>query len=207
MQFKNQFEILEVITNGAADLRKDVYDSIEKNKERMFITIDNYGPDISRNVENIASAFDQRNIKYQIRDYNAQKAHCGGWVDLGDFTYKNDKEKADELFRSCTISNKIKDNTVVVKGFDGYIKDCFFINYAANTMGKIHHCARAYSTLESGAVKDIPQNFVNILDSNKNTEQIRQEIIDMWSVDTYEPCRYCNGFDDTSKRYVPAEQI
>jgi hypothetical protein len=208
MNFKEQFEILEIITNGVAVPRENIIHILEKYKEKVFVLIDNYGENISRSVSTISNLLEKHSIKHQIRNYNAEDAHHGGWVDLGDFSHKNTAPTATTIYRSCITANKKKNNTITVGDIESENKDdVFFINYAANTLGKIHRCARAYSTLEAGVIKDIPQNFVNTLDENKSVQQIREEIIAMWSSDYYEPCEYCNGFDENSKRYIPAEQL
>ena len=206
MKFKEQFEVLEIITNGAAIPHENVISVLAKFKDKVFITIDNYGPDVSRNAFATVDVLNKHEIKNQVRNYNAEEAHFGGWVDLGDFSRKHNSTPASK-FLSCCISNKKKNNTATLGEYESDDDNIFFINYAANTRGKIHRCARAYSTFEAGAVKDVPENFVNTLDKNKSIEQIREEIIAMWSTDYYEPCEYCNGFDDSSIRYIPAEQL
>jgi hypothetical protein len=208
MNFKEQFEVLEIITNGVVVPDGGVIGALERYKDSVFITIDNYGAQLSRAVSASAEAYEQRGIKHQIRNYNAEEAHCGGWVDLGDFSHKHGAEESKAYFARCVTANKKKNNTVTLGDSaaenDG---DVFFINYAANTNGKVHHCARAYSTLVTGAINDTPENFVNTLDCGKSIEQIQQEIIAMWSAAYYEPCEYCNGFDDRSVRFIPAEQL
>jgi hypothetical protein len=207
--FRKQYEVFEIITNGAAIPSNDVLDMAEKHKDVIFFMIDNYGAPLSKKAEELSAIFSERGIRHKVRKYHGADAHAGGWVDLGDYSHKNDREKAMELLRNCCISSKIKDNTGVRQDADdgGYDSNTLFIPYAANTAGLVHRCARAYSTLQADAVPNTPENFVNIMDSTKSIEQIQEEIIAMFSSDYYRPCEYCNGFDDTSKRYEPAEQM
>lgn len=209
VRFKDQFEVFEIITNGAAVPREEVLDMAEKYRDTIFFMIDDYGPDISRNAQKTSEAFTQRGIRHTVRCYHGENAHAGGWVDLGDYTHKHNSLEAQELLSNCT-SGKKKDNTGVQDKSAGKVpeqaSDVFFIPYAANTNGLIHRCARAYSTLEAGAVQNVPENFVDIMDENDTVFDAREKMITLFSSDSYTPCEYCNGFDNTSKRYMPAEQ-
>jgi len=209
--FRNQFEVFEIITNGAVMPSGAILDMAEKHKDIIFFMIDNYGENISRRVREISAVFESRGISFKIRDYHGPEAHAGGWVNLGDYSLKHDAVKAKNMLKDCCISSKKKDNTGVNKGSNGealeQAEGVFFINYAANTNGLIHRCARAYSTLGAGAVAETPDIFVNIMDEKKTVAQIREEIITLFSSDYYPACEYCNGFDDSSVRYEPAEQI
>lgn len=209
MQFRDQFEVFEIITNGAAVPRKEVLDMAEKYKDNIFFMIDNYGENVSRNAQKVSEEFTKRGIRHTIRCYHGKEAHAGGWVDLGDYTHKHNREEASALMSVCT-SGKKKDHTGVIEGgiFENVDEnDIFFVPYAANTNGLIHKCARAYSTLQAGMVEQTPENFVNIMDESKTIDEIRQEIVNMFTADYYPPCEFCNGFDSTSKRYEPAEQL
>lgn len=210
MQYKDQFEVFEIITNGAAVPRKEVLDMAEKYKDTIFFMIDNYGENVSRNADNVVKAFTERGIRHTVRCYHGENAHEGGWVDLGDFTHKHDKEEASRIMSKCVISGKKKERTGVTgSAWEEMLngEDVFFIPYAANTNGLIHRCARAYSTLQAGAVENTPECFVDIMAEDKTVEEIREQIVDMFTSDHYPACEYCNGFDETSKRYEPAEQM
>lgn len=208
--FKDQFEVLEIITNGAVLPSKEVLDMAEKYKDIVFFMIDHYGNEISRNADALSKIFTERGIRHKVRCYHGVDAHAGGWVDLGDYSHKHNREKATSLLMNC-VSGKKKDNTGVrpneVAKHNQIEENNFFIPYAANTNGLIHRCARAYSTLQAGALSDTSDCFVNIMDESKSVDQIREEIITMFSSDYYQACEFCNGFGNASKRYEPAEQI
>lgn len=210
IRFKDQFEVLEVITNGAAIPSKEVLDMAEKYKDIVFFMIDDYGDNVSRNAYALSKIFTERGIRHTVRCYHGADAHAGGWVDLGDFSPKHNIEQSTSLLMSC-VSGKKKNHTGVRQDeagiYDQIEENNFFIPYAANTNGMIHRCARAYSTLQAGAISNTPDCFVNIMEEGKSVDMIRQEIITMFSADYYPACEFCNGFDDTSKRYPPAEQI
>lgn len=206
-QFRKQFEVFEIITNGAAIPRKEILDMAEKYKDIIFFMIDDYGENISKNAKGVSAIFEERGIRHKIRCYHGEEAHEGGWVDLGDFTHKHTREEAGVLMSKCCISSKKKNHTGVREAENKEDESAFFLPYAANTNGLIHRCARAYSTLQAGAISETSGCFVNIMDKKKSIEEIQREIMEMFSADFYEACEYCNGFDETSKRYEPAEQI
>lgn len=206
-QFRDQFEVFEIITNGAAVPRTEVLDMAEKYKDIIFFMIDDYGENVSRNAKEVSRIFTERGIRHKVRCYHGAEAHEGGWVDLGDFTHKHTKEEASLLMNRCCISSKKKNHTGVSSTEEKEEEGVFSLPYAANTNGLIHRCARAYSTLQAGSVTEDSGCFVNIMDESKSLDEIRQEIMDMFSSDYYEACEYCNGFDETSKRYEPAEQM
>lgn len=208
--FKDQFEVLEIITNGAAIPSKEVLEMAEKYRDIVFFMIDDYGYKVSQNAAVLSKMFMERGIRNKVRCYHGEAAHAGGWVDLGDYLHKHNREQSTTLLKSCCISGKKKNSTGVRQDeeYDSRIEESnFFITYAANTNGLVHRCARAYSTLQAGSISNTSDCFVNIMDETKSVDQIRQEIISMFSSDHYHACEFCNGFDDTSKRYPPAEQI
>ncbi len=209
--YKDQYEVFEIITNGAAVPRPEVLDMAEKYKDTIFFMIDNYGKDVSKNAEEVSRIFTERGIRHKVRCYHGADAHAGGWVDLGDFTHKHSHDEAKVLMSNCCISSKKKDNTGVDKNNDvndiEEAENTLFIPYAANTNGLIHRCARAYSTLVAGSVDKESGCFVDIMDESKTVEMLREEIVNMFDADHYLACEYCNGFDSTSKRYEPAEQM
>lgn len=207
VQFREQFEVFEIITNGVALPRKEILDTAEKYKDVIFFMIDDYGEDKSLHVREVVEQFENRGIRYKVRCYHGEQAHEGGWVDLGDFTHKHSKEEASILMSKCCISSKKKNHTGVKDSLNEENDAAYYLPYAANTNGLVHRCARAYSTLQAGAISKKSGCFVNIMDGNKTVKEIRQEIISMFSDHSYEACEYCNGFDESSKRYEPAEQI
>lgn len=205
-QFSNQFEVLEIITNGTRIIEGDILSAVERHKDIMFFMIDDYGKNISKHAWDLADILEEHGIRHEVRCYNGKSAHAGGWVDLGDFSQKNSEEKARELLTSCCISSKRKNHTAIAYEAASQESKSFFIPYAANTNGLIHRCARAYSTLEAGAITQ-DDCFVNIMDERLSTAELQNAIIALFSSDYYRACEYCNGFSDASIRYEPAEQL
>lgn len=205
MRFNNQFDICEIITNGTIIPNDEVLDTFETYRNKVFIMIDHYG-DISKNAQKLSELLNYRGVNHQVRVYHGKEAHCGGWVDLGDFTHKHDPRIAGVLYSSCCIPGKIKKNTGEFNPVDSD-NEMLFIPYMAMTNGLLHRCARSYSTMLAGSVTEDSDNFVNIMTDTKTIMQIREEIDKMMSLKYLIACEYCNGFSDNSKRYEPAEQL
>jgi hypothetical protein len=204
IKHQEQFDIFEIITNGTIIPTKEILDTMEKNKDKMYIMIDHYGS-ISKNAAGLADTLQNRGIKHSIRIYHGENAHAGGWVDLGDYKHKNDIAKASALYECC-VANKPKQHTGEYKPIPDEDK-LLSIPYIACTDGILHRCARSYSTMLAGSVSVEAIDFVNIMDPAKSVENIREEINILMSRKYLTSCEYCNGFSSVSKRYTPAEQL
>ncbi|MDR1024786.1 MAG: radical SAM protein [Treponema sp.] len=204
MKHGGQFDIFEIITNGTIIPADKVLDTIEKFKDKMYIMIDKYG-DLSINADKLAGMFKGRGINHSIRKYYGEDAHCGGWVDLGDFAHKNNAEAAVTLLSECCIPNKPKVHTGLYIPVQG--ESALTIPYMACTNGILHRCARAYATMLAGSVPVTAPDFIDIMDDRKSLDQIREEIHSLYMMDYLSACEYCNGFSSSSRRYMPAEQL
>lgn len=205
MRFSDQFDICEIITNGTIIPKDEVLETLEAYRNKVFIMIDHYG-DISKNVQKLSEVLTSKGINHKVRIYHGKDAHCGGWVDLGDFSHKHDSKTAAVLYASCCIPGQIKQHTGEFRPIDRNT-EMLFIPYMAMTNGVLHRCARAYSTLLAGSVTEDSDNFVDMMDTTKPIMQIREEIEKMMSLKYMTACEYCNGFSSNSKRYEPAEQL
>jgi hypothetical protein len=205
VKHQEQFDIFEIITNGTIIPMKEILDTIEKYKDKMYIMIDHYGS-ISKNASGLADILQNRGIKHSIRIYHGENAHMGGWVDLGDFFHKHTPDKAKAIYMECCIPQKLKRRTGSFVPIEGY-SESTVIPYMACTDGLLHRCARAYATMQAGSISDNDRDFVNIMDDSKTLKQIRDEVYGLFLMDYPKACEYCNGFSSESKRYMPAEQL
>jgi hypothetical protein len=205
MQHSDKFDILEIITNGTIIPNKSVLNTMKSFRDKLYVMIDNYGK-ASFNSEKLAQLYSDNEINHSVRVYHGMESHMGGWVDLGDYSRKHNKNEAAILLSSCVISNSLKQRTGKYNPVD-IDEDTLQIPYLAMTDGLLHRCARSYSTLLAGSIRQDSGCFVNIMDSAKSPDEIRSEIAHLYKNKHLVACEYCNGFSPESKRYMPAEQL
>jgi hypothetical protein len=207
LEYKKQFDILEIITNGTIVPKDAVLDILQKNKDTMFVMIDNYGKH-SPNAEKIDAILNEKGINHKVRIYHGTNAHMGGWVDLGDYTHKHSHNETKALLRECVIATTPKQHTGTYTPMPNkIIKNALLIPYLAMTNGLLHRCARSYSTMLAGRITKDSDSFVDTMDESSSINEIQDKIIRMVSSEYLSACEYCNGFSGKSKRFEPAEQL
>ncbi len=189
LKYSNQFGYIEIITNGTIVPDTQLVETINQNKSKVMFLLDNYGKELSIKIEEISNLFNANNIRYVIRGNNKDDAHCGGWVDYGDFSKKLFIQKdVEELFNKCALPQKMN--------------FCFRIIY-----GEMHPCGISYRCME---LKIIPKNkneYVNLFDDRVTTEYQQKKIAMIQSAKSLTACAYCNGLCEDSPRFTPAEQL
>ena len=204
--FNEQFDILEVLTNGTLIPNENILNMIERYKEKMLIFIDHYG-EISNKVDELVDILEKRSIKYTIRMYHGKDAKYGGWVDLGDFNYKHDENKAKNIYKSCFLVNTPKKSSGEYRPLDINHDNTLYIPYMCMVDGILAPCGRSHATLRKNIISDQSHDSVNLMDKNKTKEQLCNEINELIFRPYLISCQYCNGFLSDSKRFLPAEQI
>ena len=188
MRYREKFDVLEVITNGTLKPPQELIDVMSAHKDKVTVLIDKYG-DLSPLADQVGEIFTMHEIPNQVRNYYGEDCHCGGWVDLGDFSLKHpEKEKQTELFKRCAY-------------YTGTTK----IGICACD-GLLYTCGRAYLTLHMGLIRKEPPYFVDLLDPAKTITQLQEEFVDLLNLECPSACAYCNGMCEDSVRYIPAEQ-
>lgn len=205
LRHAEQFNVLEIITNGTIVPPEPVLNCLQAHNDKMFVMIDHYG-DISRNAQRLSEALALRAIDHEVRIYHGADAHCGGWVNLGDYAYKHDAETAKALFGSCVISQTVKQRTGRYTPIQGESSDVAF-PYLAMTMGVLHRCARSYSTMQANSISADCGDFIDIMDTAKSVDAVQNEMKALFHKEYLQSCQYCNGFSSASQRYLPAEQL
>ena len=189
MQYRDKFDVLEVITNGTRIPTQELIDTLAKYRDKVTVLVDNYGPH-SPLADQVGAVLSENGIPNQVRVYYGKDCHCGGWVDLGDFTLKHpDKESQRDLFEKCAYFTKTTKIGVC----------------ACN--GLLYTCGRAYLSLQKGVIKKESPYFVDLLDPDKSIDDLRNELIALLNVDVPSACAYCNGMCQDSERFMPAEQM
>lgn len=187
-KFTEKAEKLEIITNGTIVPKPEILEVLSKT-DKVDVMIDDYGRELSCRVEQLIEAFENYNIKYRRRNYQSEgkDTHCGGWLDISDFTDKKRTEEENEaLFHKCMYSNVFGHHYFLIEG--------------AVYMCYVNH------KLLSGIYENEDER-VEILDGSLSDEEIRNHLLALRSKKYQSVCAYCNGFLNDGKRYSPAEQL
>ena len=187
MKYVEQFNVLEVITNGTLIFNDRIINVLEKYKAKMFVMIDNYGENLSKNALELSKILKEKSIPHVVRKYYGEDAHCGGWVDLGDLSQKHFTEKETiEQFKKCAYGKRI-----------GY----------AIVDGVLSFCGRYARTVICGVVDRIPGEYIDLLDDSISVEEKRKQFLELSKITHLSACAYCNGICEDSERFEPAEQL
>lgn len=187
LQYSNQIGSIEIVTNGTFVPGQELVDVLIKNREKIVFLVDNYG-EISTHVNEIKELFEGLNINHRIRKYYGEDAHCGGWVDFGDFTQKwFSQEEVEKIYNKCALPKKLH---------------CFQI-----TGGEMYSCSRSRRCAELNIIPKDENEFLGLFDVNTTVEQQRKKIHDLLNKKSLLGCAYCNGMCEDSPRFTPAEQL
>lgn len=189
LKYSNQIGRFEIITNGTIVPEEKLLNVVKKFKTTFSrFLVDNYGEGLSKKVDEIEDVLNNANIPFEVRNNNLEDMHCGGWVDFGSL----DKviHSPDETFRvfsKCVQPKKL--------GF------CFGI-----TEGKLYPCAQVYRRICLGQNVSYG-DYVDLMDDTLSIEEQRKKILNIYNAKCLETCAYCNGWNDDSPRFTPAEQL
>lgn len=188
MNQRDKFGVLEVITNGTLIPSDELLNVLEKYRDKTEVLVDNYG-EISCVAEKVGALLTERKIKNRVRKYHGEDCHCGGWVDLGDYSCKHPTEEEQiEIFHKCAYFTR---STVIgVCAVDGLL----------------YSCGRCYLMLREGIITE-EKGFVNLFDETKSIEELRNELINLLEIPHPPACAFCNGMCKDSPRFMPAEQF
>jgi organic radical activating enzyme len=185
--FINKINILEITTNGTIIPS----DRLLKNltfSNKVDILVDNYGPELSTNVNRIDEAFNNFNIRHRIRTYYGANAHCGGWVNLLDLTKKHDTDKdIENIFSKCYINSKLRCMPVID--------------------GKAYVCPTYKRCKDLDLISDNPDEYIDILSENISLGDKKEQARNFYNRKYFTACAYCSGFCADSPRFAPAEQL
>lgn len=185
-KYTSMMEKFEIITNGTIVPKKEILEVLSKT-EKVDIMIDDYGPQLSKNVEGLIVAFEEYGIKYRRRKYYGEDAHLGGWLDISDFSDKKRTEEENEaLFHKCMYSNVFKNHYFLING--------------AMYMCYVNH------KLLPGIMEESDER-VDILEDTLTNAEIKEGLLNLRKKNHLSVCAYCNGFCNDGERFAPAEQI
>jgi hypothetical protein len=189
MRYKKYFGELRIITNGTLPVPSVLQQVIKEYRDKINILVDDYGPALSVNVGAISDTLDDLGIVYQIRKYYGENPYANGWVKFGEKTkLRNSGEEIKDIFKRC------------IAHANG--RTCFNI-----WGGTINFCSYIPLLVHYGILNKKSIGCIDLLDSNVSDENKRQRLKAFHDIAYADACAYCNGFDENSIRYKPAEQI
>lgn len=188
--YKNQIDVLEVITNSTLIPSQDFLTAAKNFGEKLYVLMDNYGPHLSTKVRELDSLLNIWQIPHLVRGYNENDAYCGGWVDYGPSLRKKNEsqEEMESLFAKCAQPQKLK-----------------FI-FAIADDGIMYPDTQYQKCKELGLIDNYDE-YIDLFDKSLSVEEQRQKIRHLYHVKKLSACAYCNGMCDDSTRVIPAEQL
>lgn len=188
-QYAGKVGVIEIISNGTVVPGRELLSIAEELGEgKVSFLIDHYG--ISKKIPELQRLFDENRIRYTIRDYHTQAAHCNGWVDFGDLTQKKRErqEEIEALYAKCAHPQKLQ--------------FCFIIRD-----GIMYPCAPCEVCHELGVTTGNDHEYIDLFDDSLTVEEQRRKIRNIYAGKSLSACAYCNGMCDDSQRYTPAVQL
>lgn len=180
--------MLEILTNGSIVPNDRILKSLSFST-KVNILINNYGSTLSTKIPQITQALNNNGIAYRLRDQNAEKKYCGGWVDITDLSDKKRSDiETENLYNNCVYPGAFR---------------CFAI-----FGDRAYICGVYLRTKSTGIISDNPDEYVDFSDHSTTSSEAKIEQIQrFFDRRFFSSCKFCNGFCENSKRYLPAEQL
>jgi len=187
LKYIDRMDMLEIITNGSIAPSKELAQVLQKS-EKVDILIDDYGKELSKNVDKMIGIFEEYHIKYRRRKYYGSDAHLGGWVDLSNISLKDrSEEDTAQIYKNCAYPGPFH---------------CFVL-----MGGKAYICGVYKRCVSEGVIPDIEDEYVDFLNDSWNPEVTKKKIANFYNRKFFSACKYCSGFCPDSERFAPAEQL
>lgn len=187
LKYSKRMGILEILTNGTM-----IPDQKTLNILSYFgnadVLIDDYGPELSRQVQQLIARLEQHGIKYRHRIYYGNNAYCNGWVDLTQICPKNRTEDdTARVYAQCI--NPWTNHVFAIFG------------------GKAVICGVYQKCMFDGIIPDLPDEYVDFLADKFDVEKVKKQIREFYNRRYFSACALCDGFLRERPRFIPAEQI
>ena len=72
--------------------------------------------------------------------------------------------------------------------------------------GRMYICA-VCRRCDSLGLLHSDSDYIDLLDTTKTIGEKRMQVKQFFERESFEGCKYCNGFCDTYQRHLPAEQL
>lgn len=188
LKYESQFGKIRITTNGTIIPSEKIFSLIRETDKRIEFLVDDYGPQLSKNLPQIIAKCDEYDIPYRVDTYHGDSQYSNGWIYFGDC--KTDlgysDEKLAQVFHRCVVP---KEHFVMVNN------------------GKAFYCD--YPMAMYQVTGNLPTNggYIDLFDDSIPLEKKRDMARHLWE-GPFSSCRYCTGFDiENAKRYPAAEQL
>lgn len=167
---------IRIITNGTIEPQNHVMNSLRKTV--LYMVASDYG-ELSNKIQYIQDILNKTGIYLEITEKDRT------WINCGNLIPRNRSREFNEmLFRNCS-----------------HLTDCHLI-----VNNEYHFCSRSAHGTLIGAIPKDNRDFVDLLDSKKNSLDIREEISNFVSnTKSITACDYCDWVLDN--KVTPAIQV
>ncbi|WP_313563067.1 radical SAM protein [Ruminiclostridium cellobioparum] len=186
--YSNRIQEMEIITNGTIEPNKELLQACSRFSN-LYWMIDDYGHELSNKVRCVEEKLQKNGIKFKTRIYYGKESYYGGWVNFGDLKKKLFTQiEIEERFSKCAFPQKMN--------------FCFSLSG-----GKLYPCQKQRVCIQMGVISENPNECINLLDTSISIQEKRDRIKAIQNSKSLSACAYCNGFNDDSERFIPAEQL
>jgi hypothetical protein len=188
LKYREKFGDLRIFSNGTIVPKKQLIDLIKLSNGKVKLVIDDYGPELSRNISKIVELWEAGGMELRVIKYWGEEQYYGGWVDYGHpISLKNYTDKGKDIFERCRLAHYRCPGTL---------------------NGRLHNCSWSVMLVELGYIpKSIGlAEFVDMFDEGISLEEKKERAAKFGSM-LLEACNWCNGFDpQNSPRFPAGEQ-
>ena len=191
--YYERISVVHLYTNGTIIPDTAAFESLEKWGEKLYVTINDYGPELSTNALAVCQKLSNiQNARIELRDYSTDDVYFGGWVDFGVSPLSEKHRKSDEyaksVFQRCAIPQKLNFNFSIANGV-------------------LYPCTRMRALVEQDIIKPSECEAIDLFDKTLSDVDIRAKITSLFSIEYMASCVYCNGLCEDNERYTPAQQF
>jgi len=196
-KYLDRIDRLLVLTNGtlvpSEEKLEEVLNENPQLIEKLQFNVSNYGPDISKHVNDVEKICEKLKIKCRVIKYYGDDLFCNGWIDFGDHSKKYFTE--DEVRAHAKKCN--------------YRNNVFFPIHYHNGKTVLTRCSRSFWRNVWGITPADSKDLIILPDviMPKDVGEYRQRIREMLEAEYTDSCAYCNGMCDDAPRCKPAEQL
>ncbi len=133
--------------------------------EKMHVHISDY--EINREpIRRLVEELEKNDVRFYVNAYE-------GWADAGDLHYRNHTiEENEEIFGRC------------------HARNCITFMY-----GKLFRCPRSAHAMRLGAMPEIREDYVDVVNFKGSDVELKNEINALQSRTWIGACNYCDGAD------------